>query len=40
MNYKMLAIENRISLLTKRDPVGNIRIVNKLRRRLRQMKDE
>ena len=40
MNYKMLAIENRISLLTQRDPVGNIRIVNKLKRRLRKMKSE
>ena len=40
MNYKMLAIENRISLLTKRDLVGNIRIVNKLKRRLRKMKSE
>ena len=40
MNYKMFAIENRINLLTQRDPVGNIRIVNKLKRRLRKMKGE
>ena len=40
MNYKILAIENRINLLTQRDPVGNIRIVNKLKRRLRKMKNE
>ena len=28
-------ISNRIGLLSSRDPVGNMRIINKLKRRLR-----
>ena len=30
-------LENRISLLNGRDPIGNLRIVNKLKRRLRRL---
>ena len=40
MNATILALENRINLLTQRDPVGNVRIVNKLKRRLRALKGE
>jgi hypothetical protein len=40
MNAIILALENRINLLTQRDPVGNVRIVNKLKRRLRALKGE
>lgn len=35
--YAIAAIENRIHLLTMRDPVGNHRIVQKLKRRLRNL---
>ena len=31
------SLENRIHLLTMRDPVGNHRIINKLKRRLRNL---
>jgi hypothetical protein len=30
-------IKNRIHLLNERDPVGNMRIINKLKRQLRRM---
>lgn len=32
-----MMIENRIALLSGRDPVGNMRIINKLKRRLRRL---
>ena len=37
MNLIIMNLENRINLLTNRDPVGNMRIINKLRRRLRRL---
>ena len=37
MNLVIMNLENRINLLTNRDPVGNMRIINKLRRRLRKL---
>lgn len=37
MNIKKLHITNRISLLSNRDPVGNMRIINKLKRRYRKL---
>ena len=37
MNLVIMNLENRINLLTNRDPVGNMRIINKLRRRLRRL---
>ena len=40
MNNQILALENRIHLLQNRDPVGNMRIVNKLKRRLRTLKNQ
>ena len=40
MGNTILALENRIALLTGRDPVGNAKIVNKLKRRLRRIKAE
>lgn len=40
MNNQILALENRINLLQGRDPVGNMRIVNKLKRRLRALKNQ
>ena len=36
---EIMMLENRIALLTNRDPVGNMRIINKLRRRLRVLKN-
>ena len=35
---EILKIENRIELLSNRDPVRNMRIINKLKRQLRRLK--
>jgi hypothetical protein len=35
-----IKISNRISLLTNRDPVVNMRIINKLKRRLRRLEGQ
>jgi hypothetical protein len=35
---EIMLLENRIALLTNRDPVGNMRIINKLKRQLRALK--
>ena len=40
MNHQILALENRINLLQGRDPVGNMRLVNKLKRRLRALQNQ
>ena len=40
MNNQILLLENRIELLQNRDPVGNMRLVNKLKRRLRAIKNK
>ena len=40
MNNQILALENRIELLQSRDPVGNMHLVNKLKRRLRAIKQQ
>lgn len=40
MNATILSIENRISILKGRDPVGNAAIIKKLERKLRRMKSE
>jgi hypothetical protein len=37
---EIMMIENRIALLSSRDPIGNARIINKLKRRLRKLKGE
>jgi hypothetical protein len=37
MNCEITLLENRIALLQGRDPVGNMRIINKLKRRLRRL---
>ena len=34
------AIKNRIQLLQNRDPIGNMRIINKLKRRVRAMESK
>jgi hypothetical protein len=39
MELMIMRLEDRISLLTNRDPVGNARIINKLKRRLRNLKN-
>jgi hypothetical protein len=39
MDTRKITIKNRINLLTSRDPVGNMRIINKLKRQLRRMED-
>ena len=36
----ILSIENRISMLKGKDPVGNAAIIKKLERKLRQMKSQ
>ena len=38
MNVTILTLENRISILRGRDPVGNAAIIRKLERKLRKMK--
>ena len=40
MNATILSIENRISILKGRDPVGNAAIIKKLERKVRKMKSE
>ena len=37
MNFEIMMLENRINLLTNRNPVGNMRLINKLKRRLRRL---
>lgn len=37
---EIMMIENRIALLSSRDAIGNARIINKLKRRLRKLKGE
>ena len=37
MKMEIMMLTNRITLLTNRDPVGNMRIINKLKRRLRKL---
>jgi hypothetical protein len=34
---ELMNVKNRISKLAGKDPVGNMRIINKLKRRLRQL---
>ena len=36
-NLEVMKLNNRISLLSGRDPVGNMRIINKLKRQLRRL---
>jgi len=38
-NLAITNLENRIHLLTMRNPVGNHRIINKLKRRLRKLQN-
>ena len=37
MNLEIMKLENRINLLTNRDPVINAKIIRKLERRLRKI---
>ena len=37
MNLEIMKLENRINLLTNRDPVVNVKIIRKLERRLRKI---
>lgn len=39
MTKTVQEIKNRIHLLDARDPVGNLRIINKLKRHLRRMEN-
>ena len=39
INLTIANLEYRIHLLTMRDPVGNHRIINKLKRRLRNLQN-
>jgi hypothetical protein len=36
---EILTTKNRISKLTGKDPVGNMRIINKLKRKLRRLEN-
>ena len=36
---KILCTKNRIGKLTGKDPVGNMRIINKLKRQLRRLEN-
>ena len=40
ITMEKMIIENRIALLTNRDPIGNARIINKLKRRLRKLESK
>lgn len=40
MTRTIEALKNRINLLQERDPIGNQRIVNKLKRRVRAMEKD
>lgn len=40
MNNTIDAIKNRIQLLQNRDPIGNMRIINKLKRRVRAIENK
>ena len=40
MKKTVSEIKQRIHLLDERDPIGNLRIVNKLKRQLRKMEAE
>lgn len=40
MNLKILKLENRINLLNARDSMGNAKIINKLKRQIRQIEKE
>lgn len=40
MERNELYYQNRINLLTERDPIGNARLVNKLKRQLRALKSK
>ena len=35
MERNQVYYENRIALLTARDPIGNVKLINKLKRQLR-----
>lgn len=37
---EIMLLENRISKLTYKDPVGNARIINKLKRQLKKLKNQ
>lgn len=39
IEVQKMMIKNRISLLNGRDPIGNMRIVNKLKRQLRRLEN-
>lgn len=39
MNMEKLTVKNRINKLTGKNPVGNMRIINKLKRRLRRLEN-
>ena len=39
MNIEIMKLKNCINLLNGRDPVGNMRIVNKLKRQLRRLEN-
>ena len=38
-DLKIMQAKNRISKLTGKDPVGNMRIINKLKRQLRRLEN-
>mgnify|MGYP006935834688 FL=1 len=39
MNLELMLLENRIHLLEQRDSVGNAKIIKKLERRIRKLKN-
>lgn len=39
MNLELMLLENRIHLLEQRDPVENAKIIKKLERRMRKLKN-
>lgn len=39
-DYRVMKMKLRIKLLTDRDELGNLRLINKLKRRIRKIEEE
>lgn len=39
-DYRVMKMKLRIKLLTERDEIGNLRLINKLKRRLKKIEEE
>lgn len=39
-DYRVMKMKLRIKLLTERDELGNLRLINKLKRRIKKIEEE